>query len=51
MKPGEYIVLGFVTVMIIIFFSVFTWYQIKRYKKWKMKSSTHNFRSQTDQEE
>ncbi len=35
MKPGEYVVAGFVLLMLIAFFSIFIWFQIKRIKKRK----------------
>jgi len=37
MKPGEYIVLGFLILMLTAFFSVFIWFLIKRMKKQKAK--------------
>lgn len=33
MKPGEYIVLGFVLLMLVAFFSIYIWFQIKRIKR------------------
>lgn len=33
MKPGEYVVLAFVALMLIAFFSLFIWFQIKRIKR------------------
>jgi cytochrome oxidase assembly protein ShyY1 len=33
MKVGEYVVLGFVTVMLLTFFSLYIWLQVKRLKR------------------
>tara|TARA_B110000046_G_C12902507_1_gene359234 strand:- start:267 stop:425 length:159 start_codon:yes stop_codon:yes gene_type:complete len=33
MKPGEYLVLVFVALMLTAFFSIYVWFQIKRTKR------------------
>jgi hypothetical protein len=40
MKPGEYIVAGFVFLMLATFFGVFFWFQLKRIKN--RKTASHN---------
>jgi hypothetical protein len=38
MKPGEYVVAGFVLLMLVAFFGIYIWFQIKRIKKHKTAS-------------
>jgi len=33
MKPGEYVVLAFVALMLTTFFALYIWFQIKRIKR------------------
>jgi len=37
MKPGEFVVLGFVALMLLSFFSLYIWFQIKRIKRNRQK--------------
>jgi hypothetical protein len=42
MKPGEYIVAGFVLLMLTAFFTIYIWFQIKRIKRNRAKAKDQN---------
>lgn len=40
MKPGEYVVLVFVLLMLVVFFSTYIWFQVKRIKRNRNQNTT-----------